>query len=100
MTANWIGLQLVQNGSLPMGTAQVRGLVMQAIKEGILLEGIHETVHRETGQPFFLRTVRLNTEHPVVAGLLESDSLEQSSSLNDLSEQYVDDAEMAGEPRF
>ena len=64
MTANWIGLQLVQNGSLPMGTAQVRGLVMQAIKEGILLEGIHETVHRETGQPFFLRTVRLNIGAP------------------------------------
>jgi hypothetical protein len=71
MTANWLGLQLVQNGVLPMGTAQVRGLVMQAIKEGILLEGIHETVHRETGQPFFLRTVRLNTDHPIAAAILQ-----------------------------
>jgi hypothetical protein len=72
MTANWLGLQLVQNGVLPMGTAQVRGVVMQAIKEGILTEGIHETVHRETGQPFFLRTVRLNTEHPTVSRLLQA----------------------------
>jgi len=86
MTANWLGLQLVQNGILPMGTAQVRGLVMQGIKEGVLLEGIHETVHRETGQPFFLRTVRLNRAHPLVERILAmatSDAPHNGASLRE-----------------
>lgn len=66
----YIVSHLVREGVLPsLSQSQLRSLVRDAMAEELLIPSTHTVIHRTTGRPHELRTVRLNPDHPLVAAL-------------------------------
>lgn len=65
----YIVSHLVRDSVLPsLSQSQLRALVRDAMDEGVLAPSTHTVTHRQTGKPHELRTVRVNTEHPLAHG--------------------------------
>lgn len=66
----YIVSHLVRDSVLPsLSQSQLRSLVRDAVDEGILVASTYTVVHRQTGRPHELRTLRLNLDHPLVQPL-------------------------------
>jgi uncharacterized LabA/DUF88 family protein len=67
----YIVSHLVRDSVLPsLSQGQLRSLVRDAIDDQILVPSTHTVPHRATGKPYDLRTVRINPDHQLVAGLI------------------------------
>jgi hypothetical protein len=64
----YIVSHLVRDSVLPsLSQSQLRSLVRDAINERLLTPSTHTVRHKSTGKPYELRTVRVNTDHPLFA---------------------------------
>jgi len=64
----YIVSHLVRDSVLPsLSQSQLRSLVRDAINERLLTPSTHTVPHKSTGKPYELRTVRVNTDHPLFA---------------------------------
>ncbi|GAC1333645.1 MAG: hypothetical protein NVSMB22_25880 [Chloroflexota bacterium] len=64
----YIVSHLVRESVLPsLSQSQLRSLVRDAIAEGLLVPSTHTVPHKTTGKPYELRTLRVNTDHPLAS---------------------------------
>ncbi|MGI8825755.1 MAG: NYN domain-containing protein [Chloroflexota bacterium] len=69
----YIVSHLVRESVLPsLSQSQLRSLVRDAVSEGLLVPSTHTVTHKTTGKPHELRTLRVNTEHPLAEGVTSS----------------------------
>jgi hypothetical protein len=68
----YIVSHLLRDSVLPsLSQSQLRSLVRDAVAEGILEPSTYTVVHRQTGRPHDLRTLRMNLHHPLVESVAE-----------------------------
>ncbi len=74
----YIVSHLVRDNVLPsLSQSQLRSLVRDATEENILVASTHTVPHRQTGKPYDLRTVRVNTKHPLAEGIAATDGAQE-----------------------
>ncbi|MGH2441896.1 MAG: NYN domain-containing protein [Chloroflexota bacterium] len=67
----YIVSHLVRESVLPsLSQSQLRSLVRDLVEEAILMPSTHTVPHRQTGKPYELRTLKVNTENALAASVV------------------------------